>query len=103
MLLLLLVLWTLWTTRFSVVHKSTGLARGLAQIEPGDAMGAVVDVEAPSSIGRAKRDVLAAECLADAPGSVLEVDEAVAADLAHMVAGRVLDRRQNFGKGRELG
>jgi hypothetical protein len=43
-LLLLFVLWTLWATR-SVVHKSTGLAVRLAQVESSDPVGAIVHSE----------------------------------------------------------
>jgi hypothetical protein len=50
----------------------------LVQVEPGEAMSAVVHIEAAVLDRRSKRDALAAKCLAEAPGSVLEVDEAVA-------------------------
>src|SRR5437879_6141316 len=59
-------------------------------------MRAVVHIEAPVLSRRAKCDVLAAERLAEAPSFVPEVDEAVDGDLAHLVARRVLDRRQDL-------
>src|SRR5580704_5493538 len=62
-------------------------------------MGAVVHSEDAVLGRRAERDILAAKGLAEAPSSVLEVDEAVAADLADLVTRRVLDRRQDLGKG----
>ena len=67
MLLLLLGLWTLWATRFSVVHKSTGLPLGLAEVEGGDPVGVIVDIEDAILIGGAKGDILATKGLADAP------------------------------------
>ena len=62
-------------------------------------MGTIVDAKDPILVGWAKGDMFAAESLADAPSPVLEVDEAVAADLANLVARRVLDRRQSVGEG----
>jgi len=44
---------------------------------------------------RVKRDVLAAEGLADPPGPIPEADEAVAVDLADVVAGSVVDCRRD--------
>src|SRR5262245_5116618 len=62
-------------------------------------MSAEVHVEAAILGGRTKRDVLATECLAEAPSFVLEVDEAVATDFAHVVVGYVFDRRQHLREG----
>ena len=101
-LLLLLRLWNLWVTR-SVVHKSTGFVVGLVEVDGADAMGAIVHGEHPILVRRAESDRLAAQGPADAPRPVLEADEAVAVDLADLVAGGVLDRRRNLGNGRELG
>src|SRR5262249_50183230 len=86
------------------IHRSRAVAccccwARLAQIEAGDAMGAVVHIEATVLDGRAKRDVLAAERFAEPPSFVLKVDEAVAADLAHMVVGCILDRWQDLRVG----
>ena len=96
-MLLLFLLWTLWATR-RVVHKSTGLVIGLCEVDRADAVGAKVDGEDAILPGRAQSDHLALQALADAPGAVLEADEAVAADLADLVVEAVLDRRQNLGK-----
>ena len=48
-LLLRFVLWTLWATR-SVVHKSTGLAVRLAQVEGSDPVGAIVHSEQAATV-----------------------------------------------------
>ena len=101
-LLLLFALWTLWATR-SVVHKSTGPAVRLAQVEGRDPVSAIAHGEHAVLAARAKGDRLAPQSLADAPGAVLEADEAVAVDLAHLIAGRVFDRRMDLGNDRELG
>src|SRR6476659_8240231 len=47
----------------------------------------------------AKGYQLAAEGLADAPSPIFEIDEAVAADFADLVARRVFDCWQNVGDG----
>src|SRR6476620_1877042 len=61
-------------------------------------MRAVVDAEDAVLVGWAKRHQLAAESLADPPGSVPEADEAVTVDLANLVAWCVLNGRQHLGK-----
>ena len=46
-------LWTLWAGR-SAVHKSTGFAVSLVEVDGADAMGAIVDGEHPILAGRAE-------------------------------------------------
>jgi hypothetical protein len=77
----------------SIVHKSTGLAIAIVEVDGADAMGAKVDGEDPVPAGRAQGDQLAAQALADAPVAVPETDEAVAADFADLIVGGVFDRR----------
>ena len=60
-------LWALWATA-RVVHKSTGLVIGLSDVDDADPMGAIVHRVDAILAGRAKRDRLAPETLADAPG-----------------------------------
>ena len=94
---LLFGLWTLWAT-LSVVHKSTGPAFALAQVQGGNPMRAVAHAEDTILDGRAKRHQLATECLAESPGPVPEADEAITVDLADLIARCVLDRGQDVGK-----
>ena len=99
--LLLLRLWTLWATR-SVVHKSTGAFVGLSQVDGFDPVGAIVHGIDAVLVGGAKGNRLAAQGLADAPGPVLEADEAVAVDLAHSPGAYSIGGGAS-GKGRGLG
>ena len=80
-------------------HTSTSpQASSLASLRLMSPMRWAVHGEGPILAGRAQGDRLAAQGLADAQRSVLETDEAVAVDLANLVAGRILDRRQNLGE-----
>jgi hypothetical protein len=97
-LLLLFCLWTLWAAR-SVVHKSTGFRVRRLQVELDDAMRTVEEVEDAVCGAWTDGDDLAAQGLADAPGSVVEADVTVLVDFADSVAGGVFDRRQRLGKG----
>jgi hypothetical protein len=49
-------------------------------------------------VSLAKRDRMAAECLADPDAASSEADKAILVDLAYDVARSVFDRRQHFGK-----
>ena len=74
-MLLLFLLLTLWAMR-SIVHRSTGFAIGLSEVDRAGAVGAKVNGQ----------------------DAILPGREAVAANLADLVVDAVLDRRQNLRK-----
>ena len=80
------------------VHKSTGRCVERPQINPADALNAVMDVENPIVTTRPQRYGLPAERLANADRSVPEADPTVTIDLANDVARPILDRRQTLAE-----
>ncbi len=86
--------------------KSTGglcLVLGLTEVDAGDDVGEEAHREHAVDLARAQRDGLSLERLGDAERATLEVDRTAALDLAHHIAGAVLDLGQGLGKGGRAG